>query len=245
MDMTIKKRSCRPKPTLQLAAVSISGSTCFCCSAFQNQRLLNLSLFSKNCFFPWDSCLHSHVCELYTKLILGILSYILRGKDKPCAFMQRPVHFQRAVFWRGAMQTLQMWLTILRIHGRTTGTFKHLSVPCPFPFCTHGLVCNFVLLVVSPYCGNSNLWQEEEVLKVPWAAHGTASGRASRGHCIVLLRHFISELPVSQGAKQRACWCSAAQGGVCRNASVVKRACLLWCTYIHEKIAKQTSTMRK
>lgn len=48
--MTIKKTACRPEPTLQLAAVSVSGSTCFCCSAFQNQRLLNLSLFSKNVF---------------------------------------------------------------------------------------------------------------------------------------------------------------------------------------------------
>lgn len=179
MDMTIKKRACRPEPILQLAPVSVSGSTCFCCIAFQNQRLLNLSPLLQELFFP-VRVLPAFSC---VQVVYQAWWKSLRGRDRPCTFMRRPVHFQRAVFWRGAMQTLQMWLTILQIHGCTTGSFKHLSVPCPFPFCTHGLVCNFVLLVVCPYCGNSNLRQEEEVLKLPWAAGGTASGCASQGHC--------------------------------------------------------------
>lgn len=37
-----------------------------------------------------------------------------------------PAHLLRAGRWRGATQTLQMWLTILHICGHTTWAFKHL-----------------------------------------------------------------------------------------------------------------------
>ena len=85
-----------------------------------------------------------------------------------------------------------------------------------------------------------------------WGCHGQVTavhrGCTSRAHCIAWHRSLIPELPFPRDAKQRACWCSAAQGGVCRKTWVVKQGVVSpWLhKYLktHEKTAKQTSTVR-
>lgn len=68
MDIAIKKRACRPELILQLAPVCVSGSTCSCCGAFQNQRLLNLCLLQGLLFPLKDLPVFPRVHVLYSQL---------------------------------------------------------------------------------------------------------------------------------------------------------------------------------
>lgn len=94
-------------------------------------REILTSVCSKGCFFPCMICLCSYVCRYYIPRLVVNTKRKLQQEAKislvsSCKYLSS---------YRGqylvAMQTLQMWLVILQIHGYTTSVFKHL---CPILF---------------------------------------------------------------------------------------------------------------
>lgn len=105
------------------------------------------------------TCLCSHVCTYYIPSLVENTKRKLQEEVKT-SLASSPTRLLRAARWRGATQTLQMWLTILQIYGHMTWAFKHL--------CSGWL---------------SLLWQQPSVAGAGGveAAHGTALGPCPSG----------------------------------------------------------------